>query len=359
MEERDIYIVIQTNDYLESKGYLKGDIIFITDKQLINTNGLHTRLFTINLASLQGNPGRSGNFLLEQAGLLEQTLLKLRDELLENLYNYQIIRHNGLTNSYVIDLSNSERPSYYLPSIRSIIADAGIRVVEQSTIAIPTSSLRFNVNESSKKDEINKNITDELLISLFKYIPIKYHYYNAFYDTKTNKIVYWDGGKVKVIFKKLDNIAELFSIFVLSKYCKFKVKSYEKSAKLFQNTNFKKCLVGNSYTVEKISLQTEVKRSKDLQNTLYVVTQGGKSRFLLEDIEIIYPNISGYNIAKDRTISKGSTVRVINDKHMSYIKKNDIVKVESIRKVGDKKYAAIKVNNNIVYERLNKFKKIC
>lgn len=229
-------------------------------------------------------------------------------------------------------------------------------------------------NEKAKyvKESISSNgkITNELLLSIFKYIPIMYDGNYGFYDPKNEKLVYFknynqlrrtNNSKFSIIVKytKINNVFEYLDINSLFMYCKFKVKSCNDSIKLFKYKKLKNEMLNKEYPGTKLGLLMNVKKSDVPVNTIYLNNNNKNTRFLLSDIEIIYPNINGYYPKKDRTITKGSNVKVINDKHSLHLKKGEKVKVLDLKKVGNKTYAGIKIKNNIIYERLNKFKKIC
>lgn len=175
-------------------------------------------------------------------------------------------------------------------------------------------------------------------------------------------------GKFIVAFKDFDNKICLDfpkknikyfngSVKPLLEFCQFKVINYIESAKLFKFTEAKKKLVGKIVNIENIELNAEVKSSTEKHDTLFVLTEEGKRlRFLLSDIEIIYPNINGYNIPKDRSIKEGEIVRIKDDRRIS-IKRNEQVKVLKVKTVGNKKYAQIESRTKQkLYTPLNKLR---
>jgi len=299
----------------------------------------------------------------------EGTILHYNNSLdyIPNCYsNYLKLRFD----TDVINTYRQESPS---GSFYGTIAEVGLDPWNNSFLQTSDSYREnYKVNNTLKKPKekliMEYSVTTKELLKLFKYVPIKSDFKNGFYDHKNSKIVifgYDSFGdpniKIKTNFKAdIDfDLCHRFNIQPLFDYCKFKVKSYEKSASLFRFGALKRSLVGKELPATQLAINTKVNNSEELQNTIFIINENRKTRFVLEDIEIIYPNISGYYPKADRTIRPGNKVKVINDKYINYLKKGDITKVESIKTIGTKTYAAIKVNDKIIYERLNKFKKIC
>ena len=205
-----------------------------------------------------------------------------------------------------------------------------------------------------------ETLDDTFFIETFKYIPVTFGYGSyGFYDPKkeTTILMTSDGHFNGCKTGKLSNFRNKFTATPLYYFCKFKVKNYVDSSKIFKFTELKKKMVGIIVPVSGLELNVKCKNSTDKQNTIFCNYNDRNYRFILDDLEIIFPNISGYNPPKDRVIKASDKVRVINDKH-SRFKKNDIVKIHQLKKVGNKTYAGIKVKNKIVYERVKKFKKI-
>ncbi len=234
---------------------------------------------------------------------------------------------------------------------------------------------------SKEKIKIGSKITKEELLSIFKYVPLKVSINQfitkyGFYDKNTDTFISLDkkwkkskathNERLKIIYELYDiNIKDIsddlairsLDAETLFKYCKFKVIDYTKSSKLFGLKELKKGLVGKYVEITNILLKETVKKSKDKENTLFVLTEEGKKvKFCLEDIKIIYPNITGYNPPLDRTIKINDEVKVVNDKKLEEFKKNDITKVHDVKTINNKKYVLIG-NKNKVYQPINKFKK--
>lgn len=285
-----------------------------------------------------------------------------------NTNNFHGITYNrseilgGAINSYVDD------PTSYTLTINP-----------QYSRVINTSSSKSNLKISDSTSQL----TFAQCKALFKYIPVVSQGYLGFYSEKYISLIL-DVSKINPVngkvsseykFKKITepevNIPKFFSTEPLLQYCKFKVKSYEESAKLFRNKNAKKAVVGLTLEASRIELQVEVKNSTKLEDTIYLrVNERGNQRFLLSDIEIIYPgsgitNINGIAPKKDRRISSGSNVRVVNNKHLG-LKRNAQVVTENIKTVSSfnlsngktvkKEYLGYKHNNKIVYADIRKFK---
>ena len=280
------------------------------------------------------------------------------------IYNKKVRYVRGTDNNLIINFHEIQQADWiniYSNTLKSYIRSLTSWTADRFNDIYTTNTSWFTNDSGTSKPSINKDkMTNEKLKSIFKYIPIRYDYNDGFYDYKNNKIVlFYSNGKTNVLSVPRNiNILDYFSETPLIKICKFKVKDYRKSSELFKFGGIKKELVGKEVSISQLELEVKVKRSDNLENTLYINHSDRRYRFVLEDIEIIYPNINGYHLKKDRKIRPGNKVRVINDRHMNNVKRNDIIKVTEIKKIGNKQYVGFEKENKIIYHRVNKFKKI-
>jgi len=227
--------------------------------------------------------------------------------------------------------------------------------------------------ETKKSMNKTENVfTYDELVSLFKYIPMIFNGVSGFYNPATElfmgKTIFIRKGVEKSKLHSSSFTKELetlegtipynFSFDVLKEFCKFKVKSYEQSSNLFSFGKIKKESLGKIVEITKAEFNATVKKSDKLEQTVYVKIDSTSYRFLLSDIEIIYPNVNGWTAPKDRRIVKNSKVRIVNNKHMSGIKKNDVVIVKEIKHIGKKQYVGIENKGKLIFEKMNKFRTI-
>lgn len=231
------------------------------------------------------------------------------------------------------------------------------------------------LSNSLNKPKINDKLTFEILSKLFKYIPTCYNGYNGFYyngeiinkvnyEVKNNnrKLGYNRPKKVitrsRMEFYPINEIhvPKFFSINTLLTQCQFRIKDYKKSSKLFAYTEAKKLLLNKIVKVEKIELQSQVKKSDQLEDTIYVKVENKNLRFSLDDVEILYPNIKGLHKSKDRKILKGSSIKIVKNKDLRYIPIGTNLKVDKILNVNKKRYIGFIYNNKQVLSKINNFK---
>lgn len=214
------------------------------------------------------------------------------------------------------------------------------------------------------KGKVNENITNEYLIKVFKYIPIRFQGTTGFIKDKETLFIYDyvsnNKGKYistpRLIKHGLTNILKSFCVTPILENCKAKVINCEKSTKLFGKAGIKRSAIDKIFSIEDIILQAEVKNSSTLEDTVWLRIDDSKYRFALSDIQIIYPNINGFQEKKDRIIKKGLLVRCINDKHLTKLKRNDKIIVDHIKTVGNKQYIGFVDNNEMQYINKDKFK---
>lgn len=212
-----------------------------------------------------------------------------------------------------------------------------------------------------KEREVH-NPLGEKYADYFKYTPIKIYSKVGFYIS---------GYMVRMVNKCLESSERIltydhlvpgfnknthFSTDAITKECKFLVKDYGNSAKLFKFTELKKSLVGKVLEGTDIELEAKVKNSEEIYQTIKLILEDGrKSRFLLSDVEIIYPNLKSFNPPKDRELKIGATAR-LTDNRKTGIPKHSLVKVVDIKKVGNKKYAIVDCKNKKVYTNYKSLK---
>jgi hypothetical protein len=154
----------------------------------------------------------------------------------------------------------------------------------------------------------------------------------------------------------IEEARSYFSEETLKSECKFKIKDYIKSAKLFFNTESKKTMVDQTVDISNVEFQSVCKRSDQLENTVYIKFDNRSLRFSLDDIEILYPNIKGLSPKKDRTVKVGSEMRLIRNKELNNINIDTIVKVKGIKTIGHKTCIGFDHNNKHILDRIKNFK---
>lgn len=218
------------------------------------------------------------------------------------------------------------------------------------------------------KEKVNDKLTFDILKEAFKYIPINYDGSEGFYHDGAlvikraihNKSRRFKSNKVKKEIKSIklepNLVSKFFSEQTLMNNCKFKIKDYRLSSKLFGFTESKKKIVGKVVDISKIEFQANVKKSDKRENTVYIKVEEKNLRFSLDDIEIIYPNVNGWHERKPRLIKNGADVKLIRNKEFKHIPKGTIVKVSQLKNVGNKRYIGFKYENKEVISRINNFK---
>ena len=195
----------------------------------------------------------------------------------------------------------------------------------------------------------------------FKFIPINFKGSDAFVKDEKS-IVCWDTldtklkkAKPRLITVSVDANAR-FKKQPVIKYCKAKVIGSTESIKLFGNNAIKREAVDKIFDIIDIDLQAEVKKSDKPEDTIYLAINGTNYRFAFNDIEIIYPNIKGYNAKRDKKIKIGDTVRCINDRHCLKLRRNDKITVSHLKSINNKKYIGFMDNDQVVFMNKKNFK---
>ena len=134
-----------------------------------------------------------------------------------------------------------------------------------------------------------------------------------------------------------------------------KVKSYEKSAGLFLYTNHKKkmnelSIEGQLFQPTNVLMNFQCKKDGSIRDVIEVEYLGKNLKFLLEDLEWVFPPIDdvfkGYNKPKDKVVKVGRTIRVMDNRETRLPFKHECV-LDNITTVGNKKYAEIKFNGKL------------
>lgn len=210
----------------------------------------------------------------------------------------------------------------------------------------------------------NPLITNDLLNKLFKYIPCRYKSTDGF--IYNNKMLFrvseeQKNGKLLSVIRQRElpenvNYVDYFSVASLLKNCKFILRDYVKSSKLFKYSAEKKSVLNQELEVVKIELQVKLKNKEQLENVITAKINGKELRCSLDDVEIVYPNVNGWTVRKDRKIFIASEVLIKNNKNLRSIPKNTSLVVANIKKVGTKEYAGFNINGKLVYDRINNYK---
>lgn len=226
------------------------------------------------------------------------------------------------------------------------------------------------VNPELKLYIDHNNISFDGIKQQLKYIPVRVSGVNGWYSEKFNKIVVLKypivktndrGSNTKYITKFLDvetkDLPGLINANSL-KFCKFKVKNYVESSKIFKFTNEKKEALNKEFEAVEIVFGYIGKNNKEPINTVSLRLPNGIRRFILSDVEITYPNINGYIEPKDRSFKDNSKVKVVDDRKLDF-KKDDVLTVKSVKNIGlSKKFISFKEDKNNKYYNSKKFKVI-
>lgn len=156
-------------------------------------------------------------------------------------------------------------------------------------------------------------------------------------------IAYYDGDKlvIKLLkhckathIKNIDNYQEE----VISNLCKAKIKSVSESARLFSNKNKKSKMLVESqndnkkFTIRSILANYIAKKTDELVNIAEIDTGEISLKFKLDDIELVIPDLRGYNSPKNRDIEKDCVCTIVNNRHLK-LQKGAKVKVMEIKNV--------------------------
>ncbi len=184
-------------------------------------------------------------------------------------------------------------------------------------------------------------------------------------NSKTTRVlIKHDNSKTfKVInFKDYNGqFKPLNSIETISALCFVKIKSCELSTKVFGYGNVKKTMMdsGENQVITSILPSFKCKKDDIERDIVEVSVNGRNIKFCIEDLEFILPDtdllLKGYTPPKDRTINKGSEVRLVDNRKIGLPKDTKLV-VNQINKVGTKRYCTAKYNNKEYTIAINKLK---
>lgn len=131
----------------------------------------------------------------------------------------------------------------------------------------------------------------------------------------------------------------------LSELCYVKLKDYTQSAAIFGWGAVKKEMFesGNLFNINKVRLGYVSSKAKSTINCIEVVAPNGKNlKFLLDEVEIITPNvkelIKGYNEPINRSKEVNAKVKIIKKSKLPY---GTVAKIVSNFKQGNSKYCKI------------------
>lgn len=286
-----------------------------------------------------------------------------------NSVNYTcVLPNNGETIRLTFDSDFNGNDRYMAPTSIDYV-DIVRGIYELVSLGDGNYGVKQVVNQKvEQKEKVNDKLTFDILKETFKYIPINYDGSEGFYYDGAlvikrniyNKSKRFKSDKVKKEIKSIklepNLVSKFFSEQTLMNNCKFKIKDYRLSSKLFGFTESKKTMVGKVVDVSKIEFQADVKKSDKRENTVYIKVEEKNLRFSLDDIEIIYPNVNGWHERKPRLIKNGVDVKLIRNKEFKHIPKGTIVKVSQFKNVGNKRYIGFKYDNKEVISRINNFK---
>lgn len=228
----------------------------------------------------------------------------------------------------------------------------------------------LNIIKSMNKDELYEEIK-----KVFKYIPIdKHEELVGFYDHENNifykkvekyknrseeSTILFVPEKIKLSF---DDFKDYVSIEIINDFCKIKVISILDSVSEFKYKDRKKALIGKDLTIHTINIQEKYGNKDKVYNSIILFDSNSenplKTRFLMSDIKIVYPNLKGYNKPKERDIKTGVDIVFKKDFKQSGIQKGYKAKVLISRNIGNKVYSDISFNKKIITVNNNLLKRI-
>lgn len=226
-----------------------------------------------------------------------------------------------------------------------------------------------------KKEQMKKEFNQESM-KYFKYIPLKIGGNFVLLDLKSKKAFYPKiGGRQD--FKIVHDVDEstylkYYYPEIINQLCKFRVRDYKTSAKLFGLAAKKSQMVGKMVDVHTIEFDATVAKSEIPVNTIYVTYEGGNLRMCLDDIEIIYPNINGYNPRKDKRLVKrnsrgklegvlvreGEQLLVYNSKKVKNTVYRETIIVHEIKIIGNNVFIGYIKEGKLEFSNIKNFRKL-
>lgn len=196
-------------------------------------------------------------------------------------------------------------------------------------------------NEIIKKSPNKIKVLDKIIPKL-KYPLIKFRTIGrdglliaAGFKISDDKALTLDNKKLKIvdILIKLGND----QLFCIQQLAKFKLTNYEKSVELFGYGNIKKQMFESNklFDIHNIIMDYKAKKDGLLHDVIELKTEDKNLKFSLSDGEFIFPNLNGYNVPKDKTVTFNNKskylnkqVKIINDRNINASKNQKAVVVE-------------------------------
>lgn len=144
--------------------------------------------------------------------------------------------------------------------------------------------------------------------------------------------------------------------------CRVKILDFKESSKIFGYKNLKKTMFeqGGLFQVNCFKHNYVCKYDNISRNVIEVRYNGKNYKFLASDLEIVENDLTliyqGFNPTRDKTIRKGSEVRLVKNKTYKSLPRNSIGKVLAISKIGTVKYCTVEFNNKKYYINNNNLK---
>lgn len=192
-----------------------------------------------------------------------------------------------------------------------------------------------NINATQLKRDLVLYINDNKFIILFE---------DGKYKIKN--------GKYIVNYQNYDSFT-----YIINNFLKFKIKDYQLSSNIFGYKKTKKEMFESNkqYEIENFYEDFTCKKDNVVRNIVEIFNGEKVLKFVLDDIEIIYPDIDkllkGFQPKKDRTIRRLSTV-AFKRKDID----RNIYKVKKIEKVGAKQFCHIECNEVKLIKNIKELK---
>ena len=136
------------------------------------------------------------------------------------------------------------------------------------------------------------------------------------YDILNKKVGLYEANRVEAYFSSAGNSTILNYLY---KYFNYKIIDSILSGRVFGLGKSKANLVGTTVSNVKLEFGESVRlKDSSWYAVVYNETTNQSVKFCLSDLEIILPNIKGYNFPKDKTINKGSSVVIKTNKQSVY-----------------------------------------
>ncbi len=318
-----------------------------------------------------------------------------------NRYCYTANRHFRHATQEEIDRATGVRPvsrgimdEIYTDrrSVSSLTAEEVVQAIHElkgesiSTYTPYDASMYFNPVPPTTEKKLKFIKTPSVnSIKLFKYIPISLDGKYGFYDDSRKLFIFpkiTDGNyiiqKLEIISVNIpdEDIKHYYNPSSIEKLCKFRIKDYKNSGKLFRYSDQKAQLVGKILPVHTIEFDVKHGKEERIVNTLYVDSEFGNLRMLWEDMEILYPNIKGYKAKLNKAlvnvnrggeiisinVKEGEKLKIRNDKGCKNAQLNDIITIKKIKTVGNTVFIGFigkfNTTKELDYVNIKQFKKL-